>query len=106
MKLAPQYKGRSVEGAGGTRLFYEEPGDPTKPAILWIHGFCQSRLAWDRQFEDADLSTQYHLIRLDPRGHGLSDKPTDLRAYQKSNIWADDIQAVIKVRGKIPSTSF
>ena len=27
MKLAPQYKGRSIEGAGGTRLFYEEPGE-------------------------------------------------------------------------------
>jgi non-heme chloroperoxidase len=95
MKLAPKYKGRSIEGAGGTMLFVEEHGDPIKPAILWIHGICQSRLAWDRQFEDEDLGAQYHLIRLDLRGHGLSDKPTDLSAYQNSKIWADDIQAVI-----------
>jgi non-heme chloroperoxidase len=95
MKLNPKYKGRYIEGAGGTQLFVEENGDPTKPAILWLHGLCQSRLAWERQFENEELVSQYHMVRLDLRGHGLSDKPTDPAAYQDGKIWADDIQAVI-----------
>jgi pimeloyl-ACP methyl ester carboxylesterase len=92
MKLNPKYNGRYVEGAGGARLFVEERGDPTRPAILWIHGYCQSSLSWDRQFEDEDLATQFHLVRMDLRGHGLSDKPTDPAAFQDGKIWADDIR--------------
>ena len=67
----------------------------TKPALLLIHGICQSRFCWDRQFENEDLDAQYYMIRLDLREHGLSDKSTDPTAYQNGKIWADDIQAVI-----------
>jgi non-heme chloroperoxidase len=95
MKLNSKYKGRYIEGAGGTRLFVEENGDPTRPTILWIHGYSQSRLSWDRQFENEELVAQYHMVRLDLRGHGLSDKLTDPAAFQDGKIWADDIQAVI-----------
>ena len=52
MKLDPKYKGRFIEDAGGTKLFVEENGDPSKPVILWLHRLCQSHLCWDRQFED------------------------------------------------------
>jgi hypothetical protein len=45
MKLNPKYIGRYVEGAGGVRLFVEENGDPTRPTILWIYGYCQCRLS-------------------------------------------------------------
>jgi pimeloyl-ACP methyl ester carboxylesterase len=95
MKLNPKYNGRYVEGAGGTRLFVEENGDPSRPTILWIHGYCQSGLSWDKQFENEELASRFHMVRLDLRGHGLSDKPTDPAAFQDGKIWADDIQAVI-----------
>jgi pimeloyl-ACP methyl ester carboxylesterase len=95
MKLNPKYNGRYVEGAGGTRLFVEENGDPSRPTILWIHGYCQSGLSWDKQFENEELVSRFHMVRLDLRGHGLSDKPTDPAAFQDGKIWADDIQAVI-----------
>ena len=95
MKLNPKYNGRYVEGADGTRLFVEENGDPTRPTILWIHGYCQCRLSWDNQFENEELASRFHLVRLDLRGHGLSDKPTDPAAFQDGKIWAEDIQAVI-----------
>lgn len=94
MKPNPKYHGRYVEGAGGTKLYVEETGDATKPAILWIHGYCQSGLSWDSQFE-SELASQYHMARLDLRGHGLSDKLTDPQAFRESKNWADDIQAVI-----------
>jgi non-heme chloroperoxidase len=95
MKLNNTYNGRYVEGAGGTKLFVEENGDPIRPTILWIHGYCQCRLSWDRQFENEELASKFHMVRLDLRGHGLSDKPTDPAVFQDSKIWADDIQAVI-----------
>jgi len=95
MKLNNTYNGRYVEGAGGTKLFVEENGDPTRPTILWIHGYCQCRLSWDRQFENEELASKFHMVRLDLRGHGLSDKPNDPAVFQDGKIWADDIQAVI-----------
>lgn len=95
MKINTSYNGRFIEGAGGTRLFVEENGDPGQPSILWIHGYCQCRLSWDMQFENEDLASRFHQVRLDLRGHGLSDKSTDPAAFQDGKIWADDIQAVI-----------
>jgi non-heme chloroperoxidase len=95
MKLKPKYNGRYVDGAGGARLFVEENGDPTKPTILWIHGYSQCRLSWDNQFENEDLVSKFHMIRLDLRGHGLSDKLSDPAAFQDGKIWAEDIRAVI-----------
>lgn len=95
MKLNPKYNGRYVEGAGGARLFVEENGDPTNQAILWIHGYCQCRLSWDDQFQNEELASKFHMVRLDLRGHGLSDKLADPTAFQDSKIWAEDIRAVI-----------
>jgi non-heme chloroperoxidase len=95
MKLNPKYNRRYVEGAGGARLFVEESGDPTKPTILWIHGYCQCRLSWDNQFENEELNSKFRMVRLDLRGHGLSDKLTDPAAFQDGKIWAEDIRAVI-----------
>jgi pimeloyl-ACP methyl ester carboxylesterase len=95
MKLSPKYNERYVESGGGVRLFLEENGDPANPTILWIHGYCQCRLSWDNQFENEDLVSKFHMIRLDLRGHGLSDKLTDPAAFQDGKIWAEDIRAVI-----------
>jgi alpha-beta hydrolase superfamily lysophospholipase len=95
MKLNPKYNERYGDGAGGARLFVEENGDPTKPAILWIHGYSQCRLSWDNQFENEDLVSKFHMISLDLRGHGLSDKLSDPAAFQDGKIWAEDIRAVI-----------
>ena len=91
MKLNPKYNGRYVEGAGGVRLFVEENGDPTKPTIFWIHGYCQCRLSWDNQFENELLASKFHMVRPDLRGHGLSDKLAAPAAFQDGKIWADDL---------------
>ena len=95
MRADPRFNGRFVEGGGGTKVFVEAVGNPTNPSILFIHGFSQCRLAWDRQFE-VPLAADFYLVRLDDRGHGLSDKPRDPAAYQNGKNWADDIHAVIQ----------
>ena len=105
MKPDPRFHGRFVEGGGGTKLFVEAIGNPANPPILFIHGFSQCRLAWDRQFE-VPLAADFYLVRLDLRGHGLSDKPRDAAAYQNGKHWADDIHAVIQALGlKRPALS-
>lgn len=95
MKTNPAYHGRYVQSADGAQLFVEETGDSTKPTIFWIHGYCQSRLCWDYQFEDEQLAAQFHMVRVDLRGHGLSDKLTDPQVFRESKNWADDVQAII-----------
>ena len=87
MKLNPKYNGRYVDGAGGARLFVEENGDPTKPTILWIHGYSQCRLSWDNQFENEDA------LRSDLPGLAIRIPGTDsqLRVYgfAKLSAWTD-----------------
>jgi len=82
----------TVVGGGGIRLHVEETGDPRGPAVLFIHGYSQSRLAWRRQ-TDSDLGAELRLVAMDNRGHGLSEKPRG--AYADSRLWADDVKAVI-----------
>jgi pimeloyl-ACP methyl ester carboxylesterase len=45
----------------------------------------------------SDLANEFRLVALDLRGHGESDKPHD--AYSDCVLWADDVEAVIRVLG-------
>jgi pimeloyl-ACP methyl ester carboxylesterase len=85
-------KTHRVAGGGGLQLHVIEAGNPDGPAILFIHGFSQSSLAWSRQL-DSELARDHRLVAMDLRGHGRSDKPRD--AYGDSRLWADDVRAVI-----------
>jgi pimeloyl-ACP methyl ester carboxylesterase len=55
----------------GLRLRYLEWGEPSSPAILLLHGFSSTALAW-RNVGEA-LAAQYHVVALDQRGHGASE---------------------------------
>jgi pimeloyl-ACP methyl ester carboxylesterase len=82
-----------ITGGGGIGLNVVESGNARGRSILFIHGFSQCWLAWNRQL-NSDLAADFRLVALDLRGHGLSDKPRD--AYADSRLWADDINAVIQ----------
>jgi len=84
-----------VKGAGNVPLLVAEVGDPKAPGILFIHGFAQSYLSFRRQF-DSELAAHYHLVAFDLRGEGGSGKPMDVAAYGPSQVWADDVAAVIE----------
>lgn len=89
-------KSQYVAGGGGTHLHVLEAGNPNGQPILFIHGFSQCGLCWSRQF-NSDLVDDHRLVAMDMRGHGLSDKPRD--AYSDSQLWADDIHAVVQSLG-------
>jgi non-heme chloroperoxidase len=85
-------KTHTVTGGGGLKLHVQETGNPNGKPVLFIHGFSQCRLAWNRQL-NSDLANDFRLVAMDIRGHGLSEKPRD--AYGDSKLWADDVNAVI-----------
>ncbi len=89
-------KSHTVTGGGGARLNVVETGKPNGRPILFIHGFSQCSLAWNRQL-NSDLADNYRLLAMDMRGHGLSDKPQ--AGYDDSTLWADDVNAVIQQLG-------
>ncbi len=84
-----------IEGHGGVPLNVVEAGERGTPGILLIHGFAQSYVAFKKQLE-SELSDTFHLVSFDMRGHGASGKPWQLDDYAESQIWADDVNAVIE----------
>jgi pimeloyl-ACP methyl ester carboxylesterase len=81
-----------AQGGGGITLHVEEYGNRAGRPILFIHGFSQCRLAWQKQVS-SDLANDFRLVAMDIRGHGLSDRPQNV--YGDSRLWADDVHSVI-----------
>jgi non-heme chloroperoxidase len=88
-------KSHKVIGGGGVELNVVETGNPAGRPILFIHGFTQSLFAWSRQLH-SDLADDFRLVAMDIRGHGASGRPADQAAYTDSQLWADDVNAVIQ----------
>jgi non-heme chloroperoxidase len=87
-----------IQGGGGVGLTVYEAGNLNGPSIVFIHGFSQNHLAWERQFASS-LAEEFHLVGFDLRGHGASEQPLEAEAYTDSRLWADDLAAVIQQKG-------
>lgn len=83
-----------ISGGGGLRLAVHEFGQPDGRTILLIPGINLCSLAWLKQYQSA-LAEEFRLICLDPRGHGMSEKPTASDQYGQPTLWADDIHGVL-----------
>ena len=88
---------RFAPSTDGTAIAFRSAGDPKAPAILLIHGWSQAGPCW--QATTDRLSERFHLVTLDLRGHGASDKPEDPAAYTDTALWGCDIAAVIAAAG-------
>lgn len=80
-----------IRGADGVNLHAAAAGD-CGPLLLFLHGFPECWLAWERQL--AAFSRSYRAVALDLRGYNLSDKPSQTSAYALPRI-VDDIRRVI-----------
>lgn len=76
----------------GVRLHYQVTGEG--PPLVLHHGFGGSWSAWRYFGFVQKLKSHYQLIMPDARGHGLSGKPHDPRAYSLSER-IDDVLAVL-----------
>jgi non-heme chloroperoxidase len=89
-------KHNRIQGGGGVQLHAVDTGKTAGRPIMFIHGLSQSWLSWSRQLS-SDLTSDYRIVAMDIRGHGLSDKPRE--GYTDSRLWADDVHAVIQALG-------
>jgi pimeloyl-ACP methyl ester carboxylesterase len=85
----------AVSTPDGLTIAAGEWGNPSGPAIVFIHGFSQCSLSWERQLNDDGLAGEFRMIAYDLRGHGGSDKPADKERYAQDRAWGDELAAVI-----------
>jgi non-heme chloroperoxidase len=88
---------RHVTGAGGVPLAVREAGKPGSPPIVLLHGWAASSAAWAAQLADPRLTSSFHLIAPDLRGHGDSGVPDG--PYDDPAAWAGDLAAVLDHAG-------
>ncbi len=82
-----------VSSRDGTRIATRSFGAAGRPALLLIHGWAQRMSCWQALADR--LATDHHVVAMDLRGHGGSDKPAGADAYTDTGLWAADVQAVI-----------
>ena len=85
----------TVRGGGGLRLHVREWGKEDGPPILFLHGWSQSHLCWDKQYE-SPLRDEFRIVACDLRGHGMSEAPPGPEPYTDATLWADDVAAIIE----------
>src|SRR5215469_6636205 len=70
MQTTTHFRTTTINGAD---VFYREAGDPSKPAIVLLHGFPSS----SHSFHDLIplLAARFHVIAPDYPGMGYSDAP-------------------------------
>jgi pimeloyl-ACP methyl ester carboxylesterase len=80
----------------GTDIAYITAGPSDGPDVLLLHGFAADhRLNWVAPgVVDALAAAGRHVIALDARGHGQSDKPRDPAAYE-NDAMSRDAQALL-----------
>ena len=71
----------------GVRIHYATEG--TGPPLVLQHGFASDLRSWDFYGYVSALAADFRLIRIDARGHGLSDKPHEPSAYELHRRAAD-----------------
>jgi pimeloyl-ACP methyl ester carboxylesterase len=73
----------------GVKIHYEVEGEPGTPWLVMQHGSSGNLENW-RAFGYVEaLKKDYHLILIDARGHGLSDRPHNPEAYSQETFAGD-----------------
>lgn len=62
-------------------------GDPSNPAIIFLHGFPESHRTWRHQI--AAFSDRFYCIAPDQRGYRGTSKPQEVDAYTADKLTAD-----------------
>jgi pimeloyl-ACP methyl ester carboxylesterase len=80
----------------GVTLNVALAGDPSKPAVVLLHGFPESHRTW--RSIAPKLEEDFYLVRPDQRGFGASDRPQAVEAYETDKV-VDDIFALADALG-------
>ena len=79
-----------AELPNGIRLHYVRAG--AGPLVLFVHGFPEFWYEWKRQL--AEFSRHYLAVAPDMRGHNLSSKPQEVKAYRAKHL-VEDLRLLI-----------
>ncbi|KAG7440100.1 alpha/beta-hydrolase [Guyanagaster necrorhizus] len=93
--MSPLTKSLMLISADGTTIYADASGDPSRPAIVFIHGVSLSSVVWNDIFNDTKWTDLFYLVRYDTRGHGRSGMPTSPSAWESKRL-AEDFDAVVE----------
>lgn len=88
--------GEAFNAVDGVRISFQEFG--AGPTIVLMHGSGLSRTIWRGLGYTKSLQERFHVMTLDLRGHGRSDKPHYEDAYAM-DLLVGDILAVLDAAG-------
>ncbi|MEV0480612.1 SDR family oxidoreductase [Streptomyces sp. NPDC050508] len=77
---------------GGVELCVAELGDPSRPTVVLVHGYPDSKEVWSEVA--GRLADRFHVVLYDVRGHGRSTAPQPLRGGFTLEKLTDDFLAV------------
>jgi pimeloyl-ACP methyl ester carboxylesterase len=83
----------SVNGVGGVRIAADRLGDPSAPAVVFLHGGGQTRRSWGRAAA-AVAERGWQAITVDLRGHGESEWSED--GDYRVTTFAGDVLEVLR----------
>ncbi|XP_072171178.1 epoxide hydrolase 1-like [Diadema setosum] len=73
-----------------------ESGDPSKPLMLFLHGFPECWFSWRHQIKA--FNKDYHCVAVDMRGTGESDAPPAVKNYVIDKL-VGDVRDLIQALG-------
>ncbi|MEV5531705.1 SDR family oxidoreductase [Streptomyces prunicolor] len=77
---------------GGVELCVAELGDPSRPTVILVHGYPDTKEVWSEVV--SRLADRFHVVLYDVRGHGRSTAPQPLRGGFTLEKLTDDFLAV------------
>lgn len=98
---APVRDGQHAQLPNGIRLHYACAGDPSKPLMLFVHGFPEAWFEWEEQL--AAFGQDHFAVAPDLRGFNLSSKPPEVEQYRADRI-AEDLRLLIGALGHTRAT--
>jgi len=89
----------TLQAADGVALAIESRGDSAEPALVFAHGFGQTRHAWDAS-ATALAEAGWHCLSMDARGHGDSGWRSD--GHYDFPQFVDDLVQLARVPAEKP----
>jgi len=75
-------------GTNGISLHVAQAGRTVDPLLVLLHGFPEYWETW-RDYMTTFAAAGFHVVVPDQRGYNLSDKPSEIQAYDLDRLAAD-----------------
>ncbi|CAF4854647.1 unnamed protein product [Pieris macdunnoughi] len=93
----PKYGVHKYIKVNNVKLHYVENGDPSKPLMVFLHGFPEFWYSW--RYQLLEFKKDYWCIAVDMRGYGDSERPEGVSFYNIQTM-AEDIRDLLRQLGR------